>query len=264
MKQNSYTFWKTIPLFSVLCFMLMTTILRGQTIYIGPDNGDWSTAANWNNGLPSFANPPTVTGTGIVCINGSLTIDYAVTNFGSIINKGATTLTGSINSGGALANQGIFTIGSSATMTSSGGFNNSGTLTNNGNVNSNSAFTNTLTGIFNNFSAWSQGGTTINDGIMSNKSGTFTCPSVLTNNKTIENLSGATWKVDFGGSYTNATGSTLSNAGQFQNLGTFNNTTVLTNTGTFTNNGAQTCSGIFNNESGGSLVSTATLKLKLD
>ena len=245
----------------VLFIVFAAQILRGQTIYTGPPNGDWATAANWNNGTPSAANLPTVTGGSIVNINGTLTIDYAVTNFGTIINKGTTTLTGSINSGGALENQGTLTIISAATMTSSGGFTNSGTLNNSGNVNSNSAFTNTVTGVFNNFSTWSQGGTTINDGIMSNKAGTFSCPSGLTNNKTVENLAGATWKVDFGGSYTNATGSTLTNAGSFQNLSTFTNTTTVTNTGIFTNNGTHICNGIFNNENGGRFESTAIVNL---
>lgn len=240
---------------------MSVSILRGQTIYTGPNNGDWSTAANWSNGLPTVGNEPTIVGGTIVCINGTVTINYAVTNFGSIINKGTTTLSGSINSGGALENQSLFTIATGATMTSSGGFTNSGTLTNNGNVNSNSALTNTSTGIFNNFSIWSQNGAATNDGIMSNKAGTFSCPAALANNKTIENLAGATWKIDFGGSFTNAVGSTLTNAGQFQNLGTFTNNTTVTNSGTFTNNGIHTCNGVFNNESGGRLESTATVNV---
>ena len=261
MKQHSYNFWKSIPSFLVIGLMMSVSILRGQTIYTGPNNGDWSTAANWSNGLPTVGNEPTIVGGTIVCINGTVTINYAVTNFGSIINKGTTTLSGSINSGGALENQSLFTIATGATMTSSGGFTNSGTLTNNGNVNSNSALTNTSTGIFNNFSIWSQNGAATNDGIMSNKAGTFSCPAALTNNKTIENLAGATWKIDFGGSFTNAVGSTLTNAGQFQNLGTFTNNTTVTNSGTFTNNGIHTCNGVFNNESGGRLESTATVNV---
>ncbi|MBL7818867.1 MAG: HYR domain-containing protein [Saprospiraceae bacterium] len=251
-----------MPLFLVLCLMLSASILRGQTIYIGPNNGDWSTAANWSNGLPAVGNEPTIVGSTVVCINGSLTINYAVTNFGSIINKGTTTLSGSINSGGALENQGTLTISSGATMTSSGGFTNSGTLTNNGNVNSNSPLANMVTGVFNNHAIWSQLGTATNDGIISNKLGAnFSCPATLTNNKTIENLTGATWKIDFGGSFTNAVGSTLTNGGNFQNLGTFTNNTTVTNSGTFTNNGVHTCNGIFNNESGGRLESSATVNV---
>ena len=261
MKLHNYSFWRPLSSFLVFYLIVTSSLLRGQTIYTGPDNGDWSTAANWSNGLPAIGNEPTVVGGTIVCINGALTLDYAVTNFGSIINKGTTTLSGSINSGGALANQGTFTINAGATMTSSGGFNNSGTLNNNGNVNSNSPLTNTTTGVFNNFATWSQNGAATNNGIMSNKAGTFSCPTLLTNNKTVDNLSGATWKIDFGGSFTNATGSTLSNIGQIQNLGTFTNNTTVTNSGTFTNNGIHTCTGIFNNENGGVLSSFATINL---
>ena len=113
MQQHFYALRNALTAMIVLMLVCTTAILRGQTLYIGPDNGDWLTAANWNAGLPSATNAPTVSGGKIVCINGSLTIDYAVQNFGTIINKGTTTVsTGSILSGGALENQGTLTVSS--------------------------------------------------------------------------------------------------------------------------------------------------------
>lgn len=261
MKQHNYYFRHSITPFLVLCLMMAAAILRGQTQYIGASGGDWSTATNWNNGLPSAINLPTITGDGSVCINGTLTIDYAVTNFGAIINKGAVTLTGSINSGGTLENQGSFDINLGASMTSGGGFTNSGTLNNKGNVISNSAFVNTGSGFFNNTATWAQYGTFLNDGVFGNNAGSFTCTSDFTNNSTVENGSAATWKMDFGSSFTNNLGSTLTNLGSFQNIGTFTNNTTVTNSGLFTNNATHNCNGIFNNESGGQLVSTATVNM---
>ncbi|NJN35645.1 MAG: hypothetical protein HC817_16665 [Saprospiraceae bacterium] len=123
--------------FSVLITLLFSVaILRGQTIYVGPDNGDWLTAANWSNGLPASGNNATVSGGKIVEINGTLAIGYMVDNFGTIINKGTTTVSGNLSSGGAFTNEATasLTVTSSGLVLVAGGFSNAGTVTNRGTV----------------------------------------------------------------------------------------------------------------------------------
>jgi hypothetical protein len=262
MQQHFYGFRNSFAAFLVLLLVTTASILRGQTLYIGANNGDWLTAANWQNGLPSATNAPTVGGGAIVNINGSVTIDYAVQNFGTIINVGTTTVTtGSISSGGALENRGTLTVNAGGSVTSSGGMLNSGTVNNAGNFNSNSAWTNAATGVLNSSATFMQLAPMTNDGTIAINGGQFTSPQAITNNKTISVAVGAKWVIDFGGSYQNLVGSTLTNAGTFQNLGTFTNNTTVTNSGTFNNNGTHTCNGVFNNESGGLLESTGTFNL---
>ncbi|MDZ7876985.1 MAG: HYR domain-containing protein [Saprospiraceae bacterium] len=262
MQQHFYALRNSFAAILVLVLVSTASILRGQTLYIGANNGDWATATNWNNGLPSSSNPPTVTGGAVVNINGTLTIDYVIQNFGTIINLGTTTVsTGSISSGGALENQGTLTVSAAGSITSSGGMLNSGTFNNLGNVNSNSAWTNAPTGVLNNSATFMQLAPMTNDGTITNLAGLFSSPQAITNNKIIDNKLGARWVIDFGGSFQNLVGSALTNAGTVQNLGTFTNNTTVTNFGVFNNNSTHICTGIFNNESGGLLESTATLNL---
>jgi hypothetical protein len=245
----------------ILCLTLVVGILRGQTQFIGPANGDWFTAANWNNGLPAVGNDANISGGASVVIGAPLTAGFQIQNFGTITNNSTLTVNSSLISGGALVNTGTMTISAGASMTSSGGFTNSGTLNNKGSVNSNSAFANGTTGVVNNESNFQQGAAFTNDGIVSNKAGNFTCPQTFTNNKTVENLATATFTVDFGGAFTNATGSTLANAGTFRNFASFTNNTTLTNTGQYVNSGTHTCNGTFNNENGGRFESGNTVNL---
>ena len=246
----------------VLLLMLTVGILKGQTIFTGPANGDWFTAANWSNGLPASGNNATIPGGASAIINAPLTVNFNIDNFGSLTNSSTLTVSNPISSGGAFTNSGTMTISAGISFTAAGGFNNSGTVINKGSVNCNSApFVNSPTGIVNNESEWNQFVVFTNDGIFSNKVGVFTCPQVFTNNKTVENLSGATFKVDFGGSFTNAIGSILTNGGNFQNLSTFTNATTVTNTGFFINNGTHNCNGVFNNESSARFESSATVNL---
>jgi hypothetical protein len=243
--------------------MVFASFLTAQTQYVGPDNGDWLTAANWNNGLPAAGNNATIGGGAIVVINGTLTIDFSVNNFGTIANAGTTTVSGSII-GGVLDNRAgasmTFATGSQANINN--GFTNAGTFTNRGALNINTvAWSNAATGIFNNEGSVESLVTATNNGTISNKAGVFNAPQPFTNNKTIENLAGATWKVDFGGSFTNATGSSLTNAGTFQNLSAFTNNTTVSNTGSFINSGTHTCNGTFTNSGAGRFETTGTVNM---
>ncbi len=247
-------------LFAFSLFSL-TFSLQSQTLFIGADGGDWFAATNWSAGLPATGNDATVPSGKTVVIGLPLTVNFNIQSFGGIKNTSTLTLATSLVSGGLITNAGTVTINSGITLTSSGGINNSGTINNNGTTNSNSVFSNALGGIVNNNSSWTQQGALTNNGSFCANAGTFTCPAVFTNNSIVKVLAGATFKVDQGGSFTNAIGSSISNAGAFTNVGTFVNTTTVTNTGTFTNNSSHTCNGIFNNESGGTLANTSTLDI---
>ena len=235
--------------------------LQSQTLFVGADGADWFIASNWSNGLPTTGNDATVPNGKTVVISKALNVNFNIQSFGGIKNTAALTLATNLVSGGLITNIGTLTINSGIQLTSSGGINNSGTITNNGTCNSNSVFTNALGSIVNNNSTWTQQAALTNNGTFCINAGTFTCPQVFTNNAAVKILTGATFKVDFGGAFTNAAGSTLINGGAFSNVGTFLNTTTVTNTGTFTNNSTHTCNGVFNNESGGSFVSTSTVNI---
>ncbi len=244
-----------------ICSLPFAFSIQAQTIYTGADGGDWFTVTNWSNGLPALGNDATVPSGKTVVISQVLTVNFNIQSFGGITNNSVLTLATNLVSGGLITNSGTLTVNSGITLTSSGGINNSGTINNNGNTNSNSVFTNLATGLVNNNNTWTQQAAITNGGSFCANAGTFTCPQVFTNNAIVKVLTGATFKVDFGGSYSNATGSSLTNAGNFSNLGAFLNTTTVTNTGTFTNNSSHTCNGIFNNESGGSLINTSTINI---
>ena len=257
---RSYLLRSFLILPFTFCLFALSS-LQAQTLFVGADGGDWFTATNWNNGLPALGNDATVPSGKTVVISQALNVNFNIQSFGGIKNTAALTLATNLVSGGLITNTGTLTINAGITLTSSGGIINSGTITNNGTCNSNSVFTNAIGSIVNNAGSWNQQAAFTNSGIFNANAGTFTCPQVFTNNAAVNVLASAAFKVDFGGAFTNATGSTLLNAGAFGNLGTFLNTTTVTNTGTFTNNSSHTCNGVFNNESGGTLTTTSTLDI---
>ena len=120
MQQHFYS-RNSFAYFIVGLFLFTATILRGQTQYIGANNGDWGTPTNWNNGLPSPLNPPNIGGGAIVCINGILLLDFPINNFGKIVNKGTATLTSNLI-GGNLDNQSSFTVAVGAQVNINAGF----------------------------------------------------------------------------------------------------------------------------------------------
>ena len=245
----------------MLCLALAANVLSGQTIFTGPPNGDWFTATNWSNGLPAPGNDATISGGASVAINAPLSISFKIDNFGSISNSSTLTLGNTISSGGSITNTGTFTVAAGASLVSSGGFANSGTLNNSGSINSNSAFTNSATGIVNNSASFTQQATFTNDGAFVALAGTFNSPTPFNNNKTVDVRLGATFRIDGGGVFTNATGSNFINAGTVTNGGIFTNNTTVTNGGTFQNNGTQNCTGTFNNVTAGSVTSPGTINV---
>jgi hypothetical protein len=263
MKQHNYAFnflRTALGLFLIVC----AQVLNAQTVFTGPDNGDFSTAANWSNGLPAVGNDATVPGGKTVEINGTLLIDFNLQSFGTLVNKGATTVAVTFISGGLLENRAgaTLTINSAVNVTSSGGILNAGNLVNKGNVSSNTAgFENTTTGVVTNEGRFEQFAAFTNNGSVVNVAGNFTHSQAFTNNKTIENRSGATFKTDFGASFTNAAGSSIANAGIFQNFAAFENTTSIVNTGTFINNGTLSSAGSILNEGAARFENPGTLNL---
>ncbi len=251
-----------ILLLSILCTVLYTNVLKSQTQFTGPDNGDWFAAGNWSSGLPTLGNNATIPSGKSVVINTALTVNFKIESFGSIANNSIMTVQDTVISGGVFSNTGTVTINTGAVFTSSGGFTNIGTLNNNGLMTSNSVFTNNNTGTVNNSGTSSQLADFINNGDLNCNAGSFTCSQVFMNNKSVKNLGTATFTLDVGCLFTNAIGSTISNAGNFRNFATFTNNSTVTNLNIFQNNGVQNCTGSFDNLSGGSVTNSGTVNLE--
>ena len=259
MKQHGLSNFRTFYL--MLCIVFYASILRGQTQFTGPANGDWFTVANWSNGLPAIGNNATIPGGASVVINAPLSTAFKIESFGTLTNNSTLTIGDTLFSGSLFTNTGSITANASARITSSGGLNNSGTLNNAGIITSNSLFTNSATGVLTNDGTISQLANFTNDGVVNNKTGVFSCFQLFNNNKTIKNLVGATFTLETGSTFTNAVGADISNAGTFKSFSTFTNNAVVTNLGLFQNNGIQTCNGTFNNLSGGSVDNPGTINL---
>ncbi len=259
MKQHGLSNFRTFYL--MLCIVFYASILRGQTQFTGPANGDWFTVANWSNGLPAIGNNATIPGGASVVINAPLSTAFKIESFGTLTNNSTLTIGDTLFSGGLFTNTGTITANASARITSSGGLNNSGTLNNTGIITSNSLFTNSTTGVLTNDGTIAQLANFTNDGVVNNKTGVFSCFQFFNNNKTLKNLVGATFTLEGGSTFTNAVGADISNVGSFKNFSTFTNNAVVTNLGLFQNNGIQTCNGTFNNLSGGNVDNPGTINL---
>ncbi len=252
-------------MFSLFCLAFQATTFA-QTTFVGAANGDWFTASNWNNGLPAAGNDATIPGGASVVIGAPLTTNFGVNSFGAITLNNAELTVAS----GAFASSGTFTVAATARITVNAGatFNNFGAMTNNGVIivkgsfSSNQPFTNTATGIFNNESNANFNANIINNGIISNRAGTFTTTQNIINSNTVENGAGANFKLEFGASFDNTVGGVCNNAGTFTNTGTFNNAATVSNTSTFINfvvieNAANAT---FSNRSGARIENNQTIR----
>ena len=244
-----------------MLFIMTSSVLKSQTLFVGTPNSDWNTVTNWSNGLPAPANDAIIPSTAVVSINQALIIDFRIDNYGSIVNNNVVTLNNTLSSGGSLTNtlNAALNIEINGVLTSSGGFANSGILKNKGNVTSNSLFTNDVTAIVVNENVFNQLAPFINNGIITNNQGVFTCPQLFTNNGSAENKINARWLVDFGGTFINTTTGQLLINGSFQNFGTFTNNDTISNRGIIENRGIFNNNSVFINEAAAKFESQGTI-----
>ncbi|MEO1261951.1 MAG: HYR domain-containing protein [Bacteroidota bacterium] len=240
-----------------------------QTQYVGPDNGDWFTEANWNNGLPANGNDALIGGGINVVIGSPLTIDFTITNFGGITANAA------ITNDGTLANSGTFDVSATASFSNLGTFNNFSTTTFAGTAD----FTNETTGAFTNSGTFTLGATLINRGAVTNN-GTIEAPAgTLLTEGTFDNAQTLTTEsltVASGSTFTNNFGSNLfvagpsallqidgnfNNFGNVEVSGTFNISGNFANNVTVISNVTLTISdtGLLNN-TGGTVTNNGTLQ----
>ena len=246
-----------------------TGLIAQQTQYVGPDNGDWFTETNWNNGLPANGNDALIGGGINVVIDSPLSIDFTITNFGGITANAAVT------NEGTLANSGAFSVSSTASFVNNGTFNNFSTTTFAGTA----TFSNEASGVFTNSGTFTLAATLVNRGTVTNN-GTINAPAgTLVTEGTFDNAQTLTTEsltVASGSTFTNNFGSTLlvtgpsallqvdgnfNNFGNVEVDGEFNLTGSFTNNVTFVNNGNLTTSatGVLNNP-GGTVTNNGTVQ----
>ena len=92
---------------STSLFLLLGAAIHAQTQYTGPNNGDWFTPVNWNNGLPATGNDALIGGTFTVVVGSPLTVNFGITAFGNITANAAVT----VAAGGSIENSGTLEIG---------------------------------------------------------------------------------------------------------------------------------------------------------
>nr|MCU0345739.1 HYR domain-containing protein [Saprospiraceae bacterium] len=223
------------------CLLLISAVnLQAQTQYIGPDNGDWFTAANWNNGLPAAGNDALVGGGVTVVVGSPLNVNFGVTAFGNISASAAVT----IAAGGSIANSGTLSIATASSLTNNGTLQNFGTLSFAGTA----GFTNGTGANFTNGGSFTLQTTLVNQGAITNNgtidatNGTLQSGGTFDNNQTLTTKSltinaSSTFTNNFGATLniTTATGLLQVN-GSFTNNGAVNASGIMTVTGTFNNN----------------------------
>ncbi|MCC6727380.1 MAG: HYR domain-containing protein, partial [Saprospiraceae bacterium] len=226
---------------SCVCLLLIGVVhMQAQTQYVGPDNGDWFTAANWNNGLPAAGNDALVGGGVTVVVGSSLTVNFGITAFGNITATAPVT----VAAGGSIANSGTFAFNAGSSLTNNATVQNFGTMT----LVAGANFTNETGANFTNSgpltvsSTLTNRGGFVNNGTIDALNGTVQTQGSFNNNqvlntKTLTVSTGSTFTNDFGSvlSITGASAS-LQVDGSFTNNGTVNASGLMTVNGNFTNN----------------------------
>ncbi|MCF8247982.1 MAG: HYR domain-containing protein [Saprospiraceae bacterium] len=204
--------------------------LQAQTQYVGPNNGDWFTPANWNNGLPSAGNDAQIFGVITVEVNSPLNVNFNITAYGNISATDAVT----IATGGSVSNSGTMSFASTGSLTNSGTLQNFGTLTFAGTA----SFINETGASFTNTGSCSLQATLVNQGSITNNgtidasNGTLQSGGSFNNNQILTTKS---LTINTSSSFTNNYGAVLNITGA---------TGLLQVNGSFTNNGAVTASGV--------------------
>lgn len=223
-------------------FLLLLGVvnMQAQTQYIGPDNGDWFTAANWNNGLPATGNDALIGGGVTVVVGSPLTVSFVITAFGNITATAPVT----VAAGGTIANSGTFAFNAGSSLTNNAIVQNFGTMT----LAAGANFTNETGASFTNSGPFTVASTLTNRGSFTNNGtidalngtvqtqGSFNNNQVL-NTKSLTVSNGSTFTNDFGSvlSITGASAS-LQVDGNFTNNGTVNAAGLMTVNGSFANN----------------------------
>ncbi|MBK8561961.1 MAG: HYR domain-containing protein [Saprospiraceae bacterium] len=226
---------------SCLCLLLIGVAhIQAQTQYIGPDNGDWFTAANWNNGLPAAGNNALVGGGVTVLVGSPLTVDFGITAFGNITATAPVT----VAAGGSIANSASFVFNAGSSLTNNATVQNFGTMT----LVTGANFTNETGASFTNSGPLTVSSTLTNRGSFTNNgtidalNGTVQTQGSFNNNQVLNTKS---LTVSTGSSFTNDFGSVLAITGasaslqvdgSFTNNGTVNASGLMTVNGSFANN----------------------------
>ncbi|MBI5916085.1 MAG: HYR domain-containing protein [Bacteroidetes bacterium] len=226
-------------LICICLFLVGMASSQAQTQYIGPNNGDWFTVANWNNGLPAAGNNALIGGGVTVVVGSPLNVNFTITNFGGITANAAVT----IAAGGTVSSSGTLSVSATGSLTNNGSLQNFGTMTFAGA----SGFTNETGATFTNGGNFTLQTTLVNRGAVTNNGTIDAANGTLQTQGTFDNNQSLTTKsltVNAGSTFTNNFGATLNTTGATGNLLVNGN---FTNNGTVNASGTATVNGVFNN-----------------